>query len=157
MKTPRVAAALALAGAALTLGACKSGDSPKASEPSARAPAESTDESSAEKPETPSSTDDIAGVPSMDELRKDRSIREEKRATLVQHFVQLGDEAFAASRFDDAKNNYGDALDLDSTNEHSRRRMQQIGAGERVEMTVIRDGERKNLTVKLGQRPGRRR
>ena len=37
------------------------------------------------------------------------------------------------------------------------RRMQQIGAGERVEMTVIRDGERLSLTVKLGQRPGRRR
>jgi len=133
MKTPRVAAALALAGAALTVGACKSGDSPKASEPSATAPAESNDESSAEKSDAPSNTDDVAGVPSMDELRKDRSIREEKRATLVQHFVQLGDEAFAASRFDDAKKHYGDALDLDSTNEHSRRRMQQIGAvlGER--------------------------
>ena len=112
MKTPRVAAALALAGAALTLGACKSGSSPKDTEPAETAAAESTEESVAEQPAAPSATD-TAGAPSMDVLLKDRSVRDQARATLVQHFVQMGDEAFAASRFDDAKKHYNDALDLD--------------------------------------------
>jgi len=130
MKTPRVAAALALAGAALTLGACRSGESKKDAEPASKASAPSMDETAAEKPGAPT---DTADAPNMDELRKDRGVREQARATLVHHFVKLGDEAFAASRFDNAKKHYSDALDLDSTNEHARRRMQQIGAalGER--------------------------
>ena len=80
-----------------------------------------------------------------------------QRAWLVQHFTKLGDEAFATSRFEDAEKHYGDVLDLDSSNEHARRRMQQIGAGETVEMTVIRGDERKTLQVELGERPTRRR
>jgi serine protease Do len=36
------------------------------------------------------------------------------------------------------------------------RRLAQIGAGETVEVTIIRDGERLTLPVTLGERPSRR-
>jgi type II secretory pathway component GspD/PulD (secretin) len=131
MKTPRVAVALAMAGVALTLGACKSGESPKtgdskAADNDAAAEKAAANEGAEKAAESTATADD--GAPSLDELRQERTVREQARQTLIQHFTKLGDEAFAASRFEDAEKHYGDVLDLDSSNEHARRRMQQIGA-----------------------------
>ena len=131
MKTPRVAVALAIAGVALTLGACKSGESPQKKDDS-KAADQSTAPADATKPADPATSTAAEtsndGAPSMDALREDRSVREQARQTLIQHFTQSGDEAFAASRYEDAEKAYGDVLDLDSTNEHARRRLQQVGA-----------------------------
>ncbi len=139
MNTPRVAAALALAGAALTLGACKSGELPffgtsekaTAAEP-ANATTESTVAGKSAAPETsqgkPAAGKSKGGGPSMDQLRRDKQVRDQARQTLIGHYMKMGDEAFADSRFEDSEKAYGSVLDLDGTNERARRRMQQIGA-----------------------------
>jgi general secretion pathway protein D len=59
---------------------------------------------------------------------KDVQVREQKRRQLVEEFAKLGDQAFADSRFDEAKKFFGEALELDPKNDHARRRLAQIGA-----------------------------
>ncbi len=134
MKTPRVAAALAIAGAALALGACKSGEIPQKkgdSKSAGKAPQDATADTAEKQADAATASTkkgSDAGAPAMDALRKERTVREQSRQTLIQHFTKLGDEAFAASRFENAEKHYGDVLDLESGNEHARRRLQQIGA-----------------------------
>ncbi len=158
MKTPRVAAALALAGAALSLGACKSGEFPFFGKKKAAAQPAAKKADDAQQPAAASATAVAKpasdGAPSLDEVRKDRSVREQARQTLVQNFLKMGDDAFAASRFEDAESHYNSVLDLDPSNEHARRRMQQIGAalGKRgVTEGEAMEGARDLKTVQVQQ------
>jgi Flp pilus assembly secretin CpaC len=87
-----------------------------------------------------------AAAPSDDKLgplAKDRQLLKEKREQLVASYTEIGDKAFAESRFEDAEQAYGSVLDLDPKNEHAQRRWEEIGAilGKRPmdERTAFRD------------------
>ncbi len=135
----RVMTAVAMAGALLALGACQSGEFrlPGSSGDAPDAPAASSGGSTTVVSADPTgaSMDPLPGAAagSMDELRRNKSVRDQARATLVGQYTKLGDEAFAASDFEAAKKAYANVLDLDPTNIHAKERIQQTGAllGER--------------------------
>ncbi|MCG3133497.1 MAG: hypothetical protein HMLKMBBP_00675 [Planctomycetes bacterium] len=84
-----------------------------------------------------------------EDIVRDRSVREQHRAHLVQQFTQLGESAFADSRLEDAQKHFGSVLDLDPKNDNARRRMDQIGAalgtgttGARSTFDAARDASR---------------
>lgn len=137
MNAPRVVAAV-IALSALSLGGCKSGDAKpeagkpaegSAAKPAEKAPAgkaaEKPAEKAAEKPATaaPKSSDERLAP-----LSKEREILRQQRDTLVASYSQMGDAAYAESRFEDAEKMYGNVLDLDPKNENARKRMDEIGA-----------------------------
>ena len=146
MRLPQSAAALVLIGGLLALGACasESGKSApdKATDASAKKDGAAADGSSGKttkalaaqaKAKKPAKAG--AGVPNMDELRQNKSVREQARSTLVEHYMKTGEQAFAQSRFEEARAAFGSALDLDPDSDKARRRMNEIGAilGERLD------------------------
>jgi type II secretory pathway component GspD/PulD (secretin) len=137
MNAPRVVAAV-IALSALSLGGCKSGDA----KPEAKKPAEGSaakpDEKApagkaAEKPAEKAAEKPAAAAPTKPDeklapLSKEREILRQQRETLVASYTKMGDDAFAASQFEDAEKAFGNVLDLDPKNEHARRRLDEVGA-----------------------------
>jgi Flp pilus assembly secretin CpaC len=156
MNAPRVVAAI-IALSALGMGGCKSGNTPastpakpaaakpsdakaapaaKASEKPTPAPAAKAEEKPAPTPAPTAKADEkaapAAGAKPADDrltpLAKDRQVLKEKREQLVQSYTEMGDKAYAESRFEEAETAYGNVLDLDPKNEHARRRLDEVGA-----------------------------
>ena len=129
---------IVVAGLATTLGACRSEDfrlpgtrkGAPLPPPTNRTPGVVVNTGTPAPRHTTTTTTSAPAQPgvSLDALRAEKSVREQARAQLVHHYTQIGDAAFAESRFEDAEKAYSDVLDLDSTNEHARSRLQQVGA-----------------------------
>jgi len=146
MNAPRVKTALALV-TALALIGCKNKAAAPAPEKSSTAPVAAKSGGAAEKPAdakkadapkagdkadaakaTPAPAKPAGDSAMLEQYAADKNVREERRKVLVSHYEQLAEQAFAASRFEDAKKFYGDILDLDPKHEGARRRMAQLGA-----------------------------
>jgi Flp pilus assembly secretin CpaC/predicted TPR repeat methyltransferase len=171
MNAPRVVAAI-IALSALGMGGCKSGNTPastpakpaaakpsdakaapaaKASEKPTPAPAAKAEEKPAPTPAPTAKADEkaapAAGAKPADDrltpLAKDRQVLKEKREQLVQSYTEMGDKAYAESRFEEAETAYGNVLDLDPKNEHAQRRLEEVGAilgkSAQTERTAFRD------------------
>jgi Flp pilus assembly secretin CpaC len=69
-----------------------------------------------------------AGDSRLTPLAQERQILREKREQLVKSYTEMGDKAYAESKFDEAETMYGNVLDLDGANEHARRRLEEVGA-----------------------------
>jgi type II secretory pathway component GspD/PulD (secretin) len=137
MNAPRfVAAVIALS--AVSMAGCKSGKAsepakPAAAKPAAPAAAKPAAAAPAPMPASPKSETraapaPVAGDPRIAPLAAEREILREKREVLVKSYTEMGDKAFAESRFEDAEKAYATVLDLDPRNEHASRRMEQAGA-----------------------------
>lgn len=105
----------------------------KAAEKPAPAPAAKTPEKPAAAPAAKAETKPAAAPaapadPRLAEIAKERSLREQRREVVVEDYTKLGEQAFAESRFEDAKRFFGGVLDLDPKNDNARRRLSQIGS-----------------------------
>jgi type II secretory pathway component GspD/PulD (secretin) len=81
-----------------------------------------------EPPKTAAAPAAADGAPAIAELARDRQVRNQQREVLLAQYTKLADQAFAESRFDEARKFYNDILDLDARNDNARRRLAQIGA-----------------------------
>lgn len=130
IKAPR-AGTLALV-TALVLAGCKTKaagpDKPEASSKPAPA-AKDTAAKPASSAAAPAAAAKPAAAPgSLGDIVQNKSVRDQHRAQLVQSYSQMGETAFAESRFDDAQRYFRDVLDLDPKNDGARRRLSQLGA-----------------------------
>lgn len=155
MNAPRVTTGLALV-TALALVGCK-GKTTAAAEPTKSAPVAAKNaapaapaKTEAPKPEAPKAPAAAAAAPAatapgggstggsaagsagassaMTDLARDRSLRKQQTEVLISNYVRLGEQAFAESRFDEARKFYNDILELDPKHSDARRRLAQIGA-----------------------------
>jgi len=141
MNAPRVTAAI-IALSALGIGGCKSN---KAATPPAKPAAEAkaapaakpADKAAAPAPVAKAAEPAPVAKPvvadggaagNLAPLAKDRQVLREKREQLVVSYTEIGDKAFADSRFEEAEQAYGNVLDIDPKNDHAQRRLDEIGA-----------------------------
>ena len=120
MRLPRNAAAFVLVGGLLALGACASeggnAQPDKGSKATTKeaAPAASGSTAKALEPQASPKPDAKAkgdGAPKLDDLRRDRSVKEQARRQLIEVYTKKGDDDFARSRLEAAEQAYGSVLD----------------------------------------------
>ena len=114
-----------------------------ADKPAATAPAAKPAEKPADKPaaaapagkpmEKPAAAPAAAPAvapadPRIAPLAQEKQILSEKREVLVKSYTDMGDKAYAESRFEDAETAYNNVLDLDPKNAHAKERLAQTGA-----------------------------
>ncbi len=101
--------------------------------PKTATPAPAGDAAAAKPAVAPAAAPAAASAPTSGDARlaplaQERQILREKREQLVKSYTELGDKAYAESRFEEAETMYGNVLDLDGANEHARRRLEEVGA-----------------------------
>jgi type II secretory pathway component GspD/PulD (secretin) len=109
----------------------------KPAEKPAPAPAKPADTAAAKPAEKPADKPataapaPAAGSPAaqaIGPLAREKEILKQQRETLIKSYTELGDKAYAESRFEDAETMFGNVLDLDPKNAHARDRLDAIGA-----------------------------